>query len=889
MSDCGCCEGLGPDTPAPIDNRPGLPAIAYRAGTFAQFKTSMLAALSSAARPSLRDLATREEDDFSIALVDSWATVCDVLTFYEERAANESYLRTATERLSLLELARLIGYELRPGVSATAQLAFELEQAPGAPPRATIAAGVPVMSVPAPDELPQTFETAEELMARPVWNVLRPRRRRPQGLAKGMKSITLAGMGLNVKPGDDVLVVVTPNGKQRALRTAVNVTEDAQANTTRIDFTTTPARPRRHRASRLPAATITEQKLPLTDDVIRSLVLERTWDAADLLTFATTQEWPLDELSESVSKLLATAPARGDAGAWVFRTRAAIFGHNAPAWGSLPAVLRYGERTTDASGAQVVVAAAYPTSWENRTLADDAGTNRFVYLDNTYPKLVKGGWIALVHPGKRASYRIEDSVDTSRSDFTINAKVTRLTMDRDAGFHTFSMRGTSVRGESQRLALADVPITDPVEGARISLDGFHPELQPGRSAILEGEPVDLPGVRVREVLRFERVTIEGGYTVLALSAALGHRYLRTTVTINANIALATMGESKQEVLGSGDASQPYQRFVLRQPPLTHVSAPTATGSESTLEVRVDGVLWHEAPTLYGLGPNDRVYITRLDASGNTSVEFGDGRTGARLPTGAENVAASYRKGIGLGGLVDAGQLSLLVRRPPSVKAVANPLPAEGAADPEHEDEARRNAPLRVLTLDRVVSLEDFEDFASAFAGLAKALATSIWDPRGNWVLLTIAGPGGAIVQPGSELAVNLTRAIVDLGDVGARFELRAFRPALFEVGAKLAVDPEHLAERVLAAADGALRTAFSFDSRSFGAPVAQSEVEAVLQDVDGVVGVDLDTLARVGRPASEPDLSPRLWATVPQSGDVPLLGAELLTIDPRRIRLSTFS
>ena len=45
-----------------------------------------------------------------IALLDAWATVGDVLTFYQERIANEGYLRTATERRSVLELARLVGY-----------------------------------------------------------------------------------------------------------------------------------------------------------------------------------------------------------------------------------------------------------------------------------------------------------------------------------------------------------------------------------------------------------------------------------------------------------------------------------------------------------------------------------------------------------------------------------------------------------------------------------------------------------------------------------------------------------------------------------------------------------------------------------------------------------
>ena len=53
-----------------------------------------------------------------MGVLDAWAVVGDVLTFYQERIANEGFLRTATERLSVLTLARAIGYELKPGVSA---------------------------------------------------------------------------------------------------------------------------------------------------------------------------------------------------------------------------------------------------------------------------------------------------------------------------------------------------------------------------------------------------------------------------------------------------------------------------------------------------------------------------------------------------------------------------------------------------------------------------------------------------------------------------------------------------------------------------------------------------------------------------------------------------
>ena len=72
-------------------------------------------------------LTTRAPDDPAIALLDAWAVVGDVLSFYQERIANEGFLRTATERRSVLELARQIGYELNPGVAAATYLVWEVE------------------------------------------------------------------------------------------------------------------------------------------------------------------------------------------------------------------------------------------------------------------------------------------------------------------------------------------------------------------------------------------------------------------------------------------------------------------------------------------------------------------------------------------------------------------------------------------------------------------------------------------------------------------------------------------------------------------------------------------------------------------------------------------
>jgi hypothetical protein len=135
--------------------------------------------------------------------------MCSLLS---ERIANEGYLRTATERRSILELARLIGYKLRPGVAASVFLAFTLENGY----ETEIPVGTRAQSIPAPGELPQAFETSEPLLARADWNALKPRMSRPQSIhlnGKGVDKTTVyfAGTSTNLEPNDPLLFVFAAN------------------------------------------------------------------------------------------------------------------------------------------------------------------------------------------------------------------------------------------------------------------------------------------------------------------------------------------------------------------------------------------------------------------------------------------------------------------------------------------------------------------------------------------------------------------------------------------------------------------------------------------------------------------------------------------------------
>ncbi len=861
-------DGEASQTPIEIVNRPGLSAIAYRVGTHAAFKQTMLASLATT-----RGLHTRDESDVSVALVDAFAAMADVLTFYQERIANESYLRTATERRSTLELARLIDYRPRPGVAASAHLAFTLEDAPGAPEQGarpiTLGQRLKVQSLPGPGEQPQVFETVEEIEARPEWNAMRPLRTQAQVISADMQSVILRG-AVDVTPGDSLLIIAESRDVQRV----VKVAPDTAQGITRVDLVDDPPDPPRFRFPILPIGLFFTGSFALKSSVVASQIFGHSWRQHDLHALARVHNWPLRHLKLNIKSQAAHRVFPPEHGVFAFRQRAAIFGHNAPKYKSLPASQRTGAD------------AAYPNDWDAspRTLQDESD-NREIDLDRVYPGVIAGGWVVLESETAQKIYRIEDVSETSRADFAISGKVTRLRLDSDDGFAGFTVRGTSVFLQSEKLELADLPIVGEVEGQSVTLDQTYFDLKPGQTVILTGTRADLEGVVDSEALTIADVTFSEGYTTLSFRRALANSYVRDSVTINANVALATHGETVRDILGGGDPSQPFQRVALRQPPLTYVSSDAPSGANSTLELRVDDLLWREAPSFFGRGPNERVFVMQTSDEGATTIEFGDGRAGARPPTGVENIVALYRKGRGASGNVEADRLSLLPARPLGVRGVTNPLPAGGATDPETRDDIRSNAALTMLTLDRIVSLQDYEDFARAFAGVAKAFATWTWSGQTRGVFVTVAGAGGAELSEGDRAYVNLLAAMRKAGDPRVSLRVQSYRKAFFRLAATVMLEPDARKESVLAAVEQRLRAVFSFEARAFGQPAALSEVMAAIQSVAGVRAVDIDQFFRTDD-ANGGGLGRALAAAAPQAGEEgEPLAAELLTLDPRPVDL----
>lgn len=1296
--------------PKQPENRPGLPQLAYRITDYTSTRKRLLSLLRDSLRLQesqeagpLAKLTTRADDDPAIALLDAWAVVVDVLTFYQERIANEGYLQTATERRSILELARMIGYELNPGVAASTYLVFTVEDAPGSPDVATIPKGTQVMSIPAEDELPQTFESSEEFIAHVIWNNLKPRPNRPQKISTDTQQLYIKGINTQLQPGDFLLLIdndfeerkyllpltkVETNTvenytlvrwenllsfsdtalsndsislqnpqlftfKQKAflfgydapklVRVAIededstqktitwdelqelsNSNDGSESDNNQIvlnalypqilenslivlydnydlngskqevyqvfnNLTTSRIRSvapifrdnpqQNENLAQMIQVTRLELNKPIDFGLQTTIVLaqsELLEFALEPLSVSTLQTKIFDDpiqsqivfLSEFIPKLQPNqtvivsgqrirAQLNDIGGVFVqkpidtLRKQSEKF-----SWEKNNGLTNSQVRSLAINSEETIFAGTtngifiYPnegesweplTSWESASQklekkeiqvllipensnlivvgtangifrSEDKGNNwqeinqqaGLSYTDiraliyrgsEILAGTINGGVFKSINDGKNwlptglnntdvqtlatqedyifagtirdgifrttdsgstwqqitnirqgkgtittegtgvfrhdtnfSTQRQLDDVNTgdiintngqSRTVLAISSDKQELTIDRPfrpdltantsfnintgltnknvtvlavkqnyifagtAGSGVFRSEnngdrwiaintnltdleircltvhneefwvGTSQNGvfcstnngdtwdainpnltnldvrailppteSNSNFFVAGIGILQPPEGLSpkpiqrgdivqileppvslpdkpnnylwkvIDKDGF-----PGNLITTTGldknkfknELTLLPALKDSEMVS-ETAVIQIPPTdqqspILTLQEPLKYAYDPATVNIYANVVQATHGETVEEVLGSGDGSTPNQRFMLKKPPLTYVAATNARGSESTLEVRVNGILWQEVPSLYPLKPYSENYIIRIQNDGKSIVTFGDGSKGARLPSGQENVTATYRSGIGLEGNLAAEQLSLLKTRPLGVAEVINPLAATGGAPRESLEEARAKAPPTVRTLDRIVSIRDFEDFAQGFAGIGKAQAVPLWNGESQLVHITIAAVKGSDVPKDSQLYTKLVEAIDSARDPIQQVQVDSYHRLLFNVEAHLLLDARYQAKLVQQNIHETLNKTFAFEQRRFAQEVTAAEVIAAIQTVKGVVAVDLDALYQLGQSKALKQTLPALPARYdPQISTI--YPAQLLRLNPEGIQLT---
>ena len=272
-------------------------------------------------------------------------------------------------------------------------------------------------------------------------------------------------------------------------------------------------------------------------------------------------------------------------------------------------------------------------------------------------------------------------------------------------------------------------VAKPTSLERLLLDTVYTELKEGMyiSMTDTGQTDDF-GYNISEIHRITSVTKseDGGLSnIITVAEPFEHEFDKVTTKLNANVAPASQGETiKDEILGSGDASEQYQEFLLKQMPVTFTpSALENTGAKNSLEIFVNNVKWQEVEGFVNSMPTDRHYVTSIDEEDKMSATFGNGKYGSLLPTGIDNIHAKYRKGIGAAGnLAYQNTITVIMGTNPALKSVTNQIGSSGGADKENEDDAKVTAPRSLKALNRAVSIEDYQNLALSYTGIAKAKA-----------------------------------------------------------------------------------------------------------------------------------------------------------------------
>ena len=198
---CPCGTVLFPQVTC---NLPDLPAIAYRIGDFNAFRYQLLQSLPG--ETELTAWRPGAEGDLAVQMMEWWAYVGDILTFYNERIANESYLHTALLPESVNHLVQQLGYRPKPALGAHATLAALLTPTARLPLK--LPAGLQIQSKPGPGKSPQIFEVdspttigAPDIVTADVVPSRQPL------LDTARSTLWLAGKISGLKPGDRFLLI----------------------------------------------------------------------------------------------------------------------------------------------------------------------------------------------------------------------------------------------------------------------------------------------------------------------------------------------------------------------------------------------------------------------------------------------------------------------------------------------------------------------------------------------------------------------------------------------------------------------------------------------------------------------------------------------------------
>lgn len=881
-SACGCD---GPQDPQVVTNPPGLSTISDRVDDFAGFRRALLRPLEG--EQALAGWVPAA-GDLGLQVLEWWAYLGDVLTFYNEQIANESYLRTAKSAHRLADLVASIGYKPAPGIAATGQLAA-LRTARHANEPLTLPAGMPVASTATAGVPSQVFEAQSEATFEGPSQVpvtLEPNDALELSAStKGPVSVLLSGKVTGVKVGEQLLLVEQEWSGS---------TEDADENWSWVTVASAQASidPGTGRQNTLVTFTSTARFGPRPESAAERALIEAEHDAThvkllpegesgvkfeavtlrartastsggaatprDLTASAAAPRAETALLSELKVSTAETTAAKvsGVSGISEIDRGAAITGERFGGiyWhvGQSPPATSPSRQATQYQLLRPTQTAALWSQVESDKLAseviatDGSSAVVSVHLGASVRAIVPGELVLLDGGAAQAGPALGLVAATTECRWTVpypppvpehvppdiviaHTELEILTQSAST-LATFIEPATiTLRYGFKEVGTIIGTPTPSLTGlaAKVGVPSSWSVPGGGCTAILQ----DATGAGVL----VEATSAGTGEVLLEASGATPSTFskpLLVPLRLLLNLLPVSRGSTvASEKLGSGNAALANQSFTLQRSPLTYLS--DGNGVSSTLVVYVDGIAWSEVRSFYGQAASARVYTVALDNEGTATVTFGDGVNGARLSSGSGNVVATYRYGSGLAS-PPQGRLTTVTKPQPNLASLVNPVAVFGGVDPQSPDDVRQNAPASVFTFGRAVSGMDYEVVAGQAAGVSRVSAVWGFDAATQRTAVTV------YVGDGEGAVAAAIAALAGAEDPNRPVAVLAATPIELTLSCKLVVAADRQLEDVKAAAIAAIADPtvglFSPTSLGIGERLYRSRVDAALM-VDGVLAV----------------------------------------------------
>jgi Baseplate J-like protein len=777
MSDLPICPCDGFTHPAVLFNPPGRDAIAYRVGNYITFRRALLQSLAN--ENELTQWRPGAQHDLAVQLVEWWAYLADILTFYNERIANESYLRTADLPESVQGLIQILGYRPRPGIGASGVVAALIN----APKPFTLPQGFQIQSKPGPGKQPQIFELAVDTLVKPLDGIAATPIANPSLLTGA--SVLLKGSVTTVKVDERLLLLKKgwSGVGSYALVTVKQVqpeTDPDGKTNTRVTFTSTPA---------------------LGDALAQGFRLLKSNQSAHVWQHPTSPNVAIGSNSVHLDAI----------------TRQAKVGE--PVLFEVPLLTGViGVATSGQIRRDRVLAISTVVIQPSPQLVSTTEYTEVIWYANGNP----------ADPTKQPTPPLPANVPLipiPHSQLTFTPGLSGIwdaQKSRIIVYYDWQDVGQLIATPAKNFHSTDARIMP------ASAIAFFPSNQ--RPILLED--ANDKGLAAK-------VTADNSPPVLQLTDLTeANLALEPPLRLLLNLLPVSRGQTViNEVLGSGNASFAGQEFTLKKAPLTYLlDSESASGKDykSTLRIWVNDIEWQEVPSFYGQPADARVFVTREDVEQKTHVLFGDWVNGAGLPTGNNNVVATYRYGSGQEA-PDAGTLNVIVKPYPNLKAIRNPVVVGGGADPDPPEQIRRYAPRSVLTFDRAVSGDDYETIAAQTPGVARARAYWTWDDDEQRSLVVIY-----VGDDASAIAAANT-ALRNAADPNRPVLVKRAIAIPIRINLSVQIDPTYAPPPVLLGVRTALldtdRGLFGSNTVRIGQSVYQSQIFATCLQVPGVQAV----------------------------------------------------